>query len=394
MGKGVLLGVVAVCGLFCSAGITQPLIVPDQPIYIGQPFSINVSVPDTLIVLNLRDPAKVYEFKIEQPGEIELCFVRACDHPCARIPMERVILANPRDTILFTLKQTPMEQEIRRSVLRAKEGETPEVLKAALVEVDGKSYFQIKVKHIGADLSCDQDNLSASFYVFDPQKGTTLTLRETGPATGEFEAAFPMELGYDQRKFTVKYASNEVTVELPNLPKAVVKIGDEEYVFDLVKKVDEKALAEIPQQFRLGDCCSLALIEGAVKCHFAPTAQVNVELIGKKLYVIAKDGCQYYAGVKDVVVLDPVRLVVKDEKGQEFHGGRLDAGKKYTIEAINGLPDSYILVVSLSSGKVVSEPGKGASYEWTPGQEVKGTVAIIYVDQYFCNPLALIFEVD
>jgi hypothetical protein len=56
MGKGVLLGVIAVCGLFCSAGITQPLIVPEQPIYIGQPFSINVSVPDTLIVLNLRAP--------------------------------------------------------------------------------------------------------------------------------------------------------------------------------------------------------------------------------------------------------------------------------------------------------------------------------------------------
>jgi hypothetical protein len=118
----------------------------------------------------------------------------------------------------------------------------------------------------------------------------------------------------------VKYASNEVTVELPNLPKAVIKIGDEEYDFDLVKKVDEKVLAEIPQKFRLGDCCSLALIEGAVKCYFAPTAQVNVELIGKKLYVIVKDGCQYYAGVKDVTVLDPVRLVVKDEKGQEFHG--------------------------------------------------------------------------
>jgi hypothetical protein len=59
-----------------------------------------------------------------------------------------------------------------------------------------------------------------------------------------------------------------------------------------------------------------------------------------------------------------------------------------------GLPDGYILVVSLSSGKVVSGPVKGASYEWTPGQEVKGTVAIIYVDQYFCNPPALIFEVD
>jgi len=250
------------------------------------------------------------------------------------------------------------------------------------------------VKHIGADRSCDQDNLSASFYVFDPQKVATLTLRETGPATGEFKAELPIELSYEKGKFTVKYASNEVTVELPNLPKAVIKIGDGEYVFDLVKKVDEKALAEIPQKFRLGDCCSLALIEGAVKYYFAPTAQVNVELIGKKLYVIVKDGCQYYAGVKDVDVLDPVRLVVKDEKGQEFHGGHLDAGKKYTIEAINGLPDGYILVVSLSSGKVVVNPTQGRSYEWTPEQKDQGTVAIIYVDQYFCNPPALIFEVD
>jgi len=392
MGKRVLLGLVVLSGLFCSAGITKNLEVPNG-LYIGQPFIVNVGVSDTLIVLNLRDPAKVYEFKIEERGIIELCFVRPCDHLPAHVPAERVILANPGDTILFTLKQTPMEQEIRRSVLRSIEGEKPEVLKADLVEVEGKCYFQIKVKHIGADLSCDPDDLSVSFYVDDPQKVATLTLKETGPATGEFEAAFPIELRYDQRKFSVKYDSNEVTVELPNLPKAVIKIGDEKHIFDLVQKIDEKVLEGIPQKFRLGDCCSLALIEGMVKYHFDPAAQINLELIANELYVIVKDGCQYYAGVKDVVVLNPVRLVVKDEKGQELHGGSLDAGKTYTIEARNGLPDGYILVVSLDSGEVVGGPGKGASYEWTPGQDVKGFVAIIYVDQYFCNPPALIFDV-
>ena len=345
MGKGVLLGVLALCGLFGSVGITQSLIVPEQ-IYIGQSFSVDVNVSDTLIVLNLRDSAKVYEakvyeFKMERPGKIELCFVRACDHPCACVPMERVILANPGDTILFTLKKTPMEQEIRRRVLRSKEGEKPEVLKADLVEVEGKCYFQIKVKHISADLSCDPDDLSVSFYVLDAKKEATIKLQETGPATGEFEAQFLVELKYDRGKFTVKYDSNEVTVELPNLPKAVIKIGDERYTFDLdlFKKVDEKVLREIPQKLRLSDCCSLALIEGMVKSHFSSAELIKLEPIdNKQLYVIVKKGCQYYVGVKDVEVLSPVQLVVKDEKGQELHGGRLDAGKKYTMRQEMAFP--------------------------------------------------------
>jgi len=395
MGKGVLLGVLALCGLFGSVGIAQSLIVPEQ-IYIGQPFSVKVSVPDTLIVLNLSDPAKVYEFNMEQLDKIELCFVRACDRPCAFVPMERVILAKPGDEILFTLKKTQMEREIRRSVLRAKEGEKPEVLTADVVTVEGKCYFQIKVKHISADDSCALNKLPMTFYVLDPQKvARTNKLEETGPATGEFEALFPVELKYDQGKFTVKYDSNEVTVELPNLPNAVIKIGDEEYTFSLFKKLDEKVLREIPNKFRLGDCCSLALIEGMVKSRFSFAELIKLEPIdNKQLYVVVKDGCQYYVGVKDVEVLSPVQLVVKDEKGQELHGGRLDAGKKYTIEARNGLPDGYILVVSLKTGKVLGGPGKGASYEWTPGQDDKGSVAIIYVDPYFCNPPALIFEVD
>ena len=403
MRKRVLLGLVVLSGLFCSVGITKDLEVPNE-LYIGQPFIVNVGVRDTLIVLNLRNPAKVYEFKIEEPGKIELCFVRPCDHPPAHVPAERVILANPGDTILFTLKQTPMEQEIRRSVLRSIEGEKPEVLKADLVEVEGKCYFQIKVKHIGADLSCDPDDLSVSFYVDDPQKVATLTLKETGPATGEFEAWFPItELKYESQKFIVKYQykkdskdeTAETEVQLPNLLTAVIKIGDAEFTFDLVKGLDKEVLEEIPQKFRQGDCCAFALLQGMIKRHFDPAAQVNVELIENALYVIAKEGCQYFAGVKKVEVLAPVRLVVKDEKGQELHGGRLDAEKTYTIEARNGLPEEgYILVVSLASGKVVAEPSKGTSYKWTPGQDVKGSVAIIYVDPYFCNPPALIFEVD
>jgi len=108
--------------------------VPEPPIYIGEPFSVTVSIPDTLIVLNLSDPAKVYESKIEQPGPIELCFVRACDHPCACVPVERVILANPGDEILFTLKKVGLDKEIRRSVLRSKErkkGRSPRFLRRA-----------------------------------------------------------------------------------------------------------------------------------------------------------------------------------------------------------------------------------------------------------------------
>ena len=419
MGKRVLLGLVVLSGLFCSAGITKNLEVPNG-LYIGQPFIVNVGVSDTLIVLNLRDPAKVYEFKIEERGIIELCFVRPCDHLPAHVPAERVILANPGDTILFTLKQTPMEQEIRRSVLRSIEGEKPEVLKADLVEVEGKCYFQIKVKHIGADLSCDPDDLSVSFYVDDPQKVATLTLKETGPATGEFEAWFPItELKYESQKFIVKYQykkdSKDETavaeVTLPSRPEANIKIGDTDtkFSFDLVKALDKELLEEIPQKFRQGDCCAFALLQGMIKRHFDPAAQVNIELIENALYVIAKEGCQYFAGVKKVEVLAPVRLVVKDEKGQELHGGSLDAGKTYTIEAINGLPEGYILVVLLKpdpdkssdpansadsdrAGKVVHY-GKGPSSNWTPGPNDKGCVAIIYVDQYFCNPPALIFDV-
>ena len=77
------------------------------------------------------------------------------------------------------------------------------------------------------------------FYV-DPQKVVTLPLKETGPATGEFEAQFSVELKYDQGKFTVKYDSHEVTVELLNLPQAFIKIGDKEYTVDLVQKLEKK----------------------------------------------------------------------------------------------------------------------------------------------------------
>lgn len=399
MGKRVFWGVLVFLGLWFLSSLADEavpsLVVPSEPIYIGKPFVVTVNVPDTLIVLNLNASVKAYEFKMDKPGEIVLCFVRACDHSCECTPLERVIIANPGDKILFTLKNTPLSEEIRRTVLRAPE-EPPEI-QAGLVEHEGKCSLEITVTYPQADLTCESDQISATFYVQDPEKACEpIKLEEADPNTGVFKGMAAIELKYEKCKFIVRYCGKEVLTDL--FPKAVVKVAGVEKNFELVGKLDEKVLAEIPEKIRPGDCCALALelIKERIKCHFETKPEVYIELIGGKLCVIVKDGCQYKVGVKDVEVLQPVRLVIKDESGQEVHGGRLEAGKTYTIEAINGLDEGWISVVELGSGEIIGgKAQKGATFEWMPEQAHTGkTFAIIYVDQYFCNPPALIVTVD
>ncbi|MGC9075428.1 MAG: hypothetical protein ACP5JD_06900 [Candidatus Bipolaricaulaceae bacterium] len=394
---GAVLGVLALS--FTGTGLAQTMELGDT-IYIGERFPVTLHVADTLVVLNLTNPAKVYEFKMDQPGTIELCFVRPCDHPCACVPVERVILANPGDEILFVLKGNPKGGEVRRPVVRARE-DKPKI-QAELVERDGKCRIKIAVDLMSADLTCSPDKIPALFYVQDEGKAIELELLETGPTTGKFEAEMLIEIAYEKGKFIVSYECKgkpeSVVVTLPELPKATIKVGGEAHVLDLVSLIPDNVMEKIPEKFRL-DCCSLTMewIRGIVQASFPPSAQVFLEVIADKLYAIVRDGCRYQAGIKDVEVLEPVKLMVEDEKGASVQGGRLEAGKKYIIKAINGLEDGIILVVELgcSTAKPVLKSVKGTTTEWTPDQELsERTVAIIYVDQYFCNPPALIFSID
>ncbi len=384
---------------FVGTGLAQTLELGDV-IYIGERFPVTVHVKDTLVVLNLNNLAKVYEFKLDQPGTIDLCFVRACDHPCECVPMERVLLANPGDEILFVLKENPQAGEVRRPVVRARE-DKPKI-HAELAERDGKCCVKITVDFMSADLSCSLDKIPALFCVQDEGKTIQIELWETGPATGKFVAEVPIEIAYKDGKFTVFYEcagkTESIVVALPKLPKATIKVGEETYTLDLVAPISSNVMETIPGKLRV-NCCSLTMewIRGIVQANFPPSAVVFVEVIGGGLFAIVRDGCRYYAGTKDVTILESVKLVVKDVKGVSVQGGRLEAGKKYTVEAINGLEDGIILVVELgcSADKQTLKTFKGTTAEWTPGQGLSGkTVAIIYVDKYFCNPPALIFSID
>lgn len=402
MGKGIFRGLLAFGVLvlsFAGAGLAQTMELGDA-IYIGEPFPVTLHVKDTLVVLNLNNPAKVYEFQIDEPGTIDLCFVRSCDHPCVCVPMERVLLANPGDAILFVLKENPQAGEARRPVLRAREDE-PKV-QVELTERNGKCWVKIAVELMSADESCSLDTISALFYVQDEEKAVKLTLEETGPATGKFVAEVPVEIAYAEGKFTVSYECagkiESIVATLPDLPKAAIKVSDKVYILDLVGPIPESVMEAIPARFRIS-CCSLTMewIRGIIQANFPSSAEVFLEVINSKLYAVVRDGCRYYAGAKDVTVLEPVKLVVKDEKGLLVQGGCLEAGKKYTVEAVNGLEDGIILVVELGcdADKPVLASFRGTVAEWTPSQAISGkTVAVIYVDKYFCNPPALIFTVD
>lgn len=378
---------------------TSAIELGSEAIYLGERFLVTVNVSDTLIVLNLNNPTKVYEFKFDQPGTMELCFVRPCDHPCECVPVERLIPANPGDEILFVLKGNPQKEELRRVVQRCREA-SPSI-QLDFSETAGKCVFKVTLTNSCLDLACDLDKASAYFYVNDPEKALEIVLAETGPATGVFVGELPIEIRYSRGKFTVCYGNKMVDVVLPDLPQACVKVGDKEQCFALVSPIEEAVLTVIPPKFRM-DCCSfptLEVIRGLIQSELGQNVDVSMELAKEegKLYVIAKKGCQYFAGTKEVTILPPVQLVVKDEKGNVLHGGRLEAGKKYVIEAQSGQEDGCILIVELGPspdkcGQLV-ESAKGPYYEWTPKQGEK-TFAIIYVDKYFCNPPALIVTVD
>ncbi len=401
---------VLVVGIFLAeVGLSQTMELGDI-VYIGERFPITLHVADTLVVLNLNNPAKVYEFTVDQPGTtIELCFVRPCDHPCECVPTECIILANPGDEILFVLKANPQKEEVRRAVVRSPAADP--TVQVALVERAGKCYLQFKVVDKSADLTCNLDEISVEFFIHDPQKPAKLVLKETGPITGEFVGEYQVEITYAQGKFTVSYhygpagkqESAKAEFFLPELPKVTVKVGETQLVRDLVDKIAAPLLDEIPSEFRLDGYCSFVLefIRGIVQSHFAQPAEAFVEVQEGKLCVIVKEGCRYHAGIKEVKVLPPVQLVIKDEKGNVIRGGRLSAGTTYKIEAMNGLSDGCILIIELgcTGDKGESCPTvqskKGASLEWSPTQaDVGKTFAIVYVDKHLCNPPALIVTVD
>ncbi|MBC7222393.1 hypothetical protein H5T56_05385 [Candidatus Bipolaricaulota bacterium] len=407
MKRGVFWCVLVVGIFIVEAGLSQTMEL-GEVIYIGESFPVIVNVEDTLVVLNLNNPAKVYEFKVDKPGTtIELCFVRPCDHPCEGVPTERIVLANPGDQILFVLKRNPQKDEVRRAVYRSRE--EPLEVNLTLAGKDAKRYLCFKVEYKPADLTCNPDTLPIEFFIHDEGKLATLKLKETGPATGEFVGTYPVEISYAEGKFTVRYEYERadsqkelepVVVALPDLPKVTVRVGGAQFILDLVTGIDTAVLNEVPSEFRLDGYCSFVLefIRGIIQSHYAPTAEVFVEVREGKLYVVVKDGCQYYAGIKDVKVLPPVQLVIKDEKGNVVRGGHLDAAKTYKIEAMNGLADGCVLIVELgcTDNKCCQtlRSAMGAFIEWAPEQGREGkTFAIIYVDKYLCNPPALIVTV-
>lgn len=81
----------------------------DPEIHIGERFQERVDVADVLIVLNLNDRSRIYEFDFPEPGTLALCFVRPCDHPCECVPQNQIVLANPGDEILFIMKKPPSD---------------------------------------------------------------------------------------------------------------------------------------------------------------------------------------------------------------------------------------------------------------------------------------------
>lgn len=379
-------------------------------IYIGEPFQVKANVDDTVVVLNLNNPTKVYEFFLKKGETIELCFVRPCDHPCSCVPAERVIQATPGDEILFALKKSKVE--LRRGVQRSSPREKPKI-EMELVGQGEQCNLKISVTYAAKDSTCQRDELSVSLFIHDEKDPIPLTLHEKGWAGGEFEGQFPLKLSYTkgQGKFIVTYDDKQTPsgkpkvkeVVLPNLPTVTVDVEGTKGTQKLVQPIKAEVLNVLPDTFRKGDCWVLVKerLAELVKTSFGPSSQIDVDEVQGKLYIVAQDGCKYFAGTKDVQVLPPVKLVVKDAQGKEVVGGTLKAGQKYEIEALHGQPDGCIIVVQLGPADkdkadcraIIAKLGDKA--EWTPGQEHQGkTFAVIYVDSYLCTPPALIFVVD
>jgi len=384
-----------------------------ESIVIGEPFAVEVEADDTLVVLNLSNPTRVYEFPVTKGEKIQLCFVRPCDPPCPKVPdvpAERVIQANPGDEILFVLKKNPQASEVRRLVKRSSPGTEPSV-EAKLGVTDKGCHLWVTVKYDAEDRSCEPDELFVEVFVVDEQDPIKLKLMEEGPAKGKFVGSCPLSLEYSSSKgkFVVTYTPDSPQtpsekkqktkeVALPNYPTFSVSVKGKKYEFKLIEPITTQVLNAIPEKFRK-DGCSLAYLTGLIQPLVAPSHEISIGEIQGKLYIVVKRGeCQYLAGVKDVTILDSVKLVVKDEKGNVLTGGYLTRGQKYTVVAENGLSEGCIMVVALGPGDkgcsaIVTKPGN--TLEWTPAPEHEGKrIAIIYVDPYFCNPPALIFTVD
>ncbi len=386
MARTLAFSVVCVGVLFFGALGAPNLVVPPE-IYIGEPVQVEVNVADTLIVVNLNDCAQVYKLVVPEPGALELCFVRPCDPPCASIPQGQIVLGQPGDTILFTLKNHPQEEEIRRTVQRARPTE-PKV-EMQMVTKEGGCVLKFIVDTPEADRTCAPDSLTLRLFLRDQEKA--VELKETENTSGVFVGYYPISLSYAEGKFTV----DGIVFALPELPKVRVNLAGATEEFPLVESLPEEVLAEIPSAVRK-TCMDLfhtqlrALVDAE---------EVHTHVEGEKLRVVVKAQCTYAYGEKDVRILPSVQLGVLDPAGRKLQGGRLEAGKAYQIRTEGGVEEGCILVVRLGSqdakcGEILAQQ-KGCSFTWTPGQELSGqTVAILYLDPYFCLPPALVFIVD
>lgn len=392
-------GLLIACAVLCFLPVlgAADLEVPSE-IYIGEPVELRVNVPDVLVVVNLTTVA-VHEIPVPEPGVVPLCFMRACDAPCppcTSVPQGQIIIANPGDEVLFTLRGHPQESELRRLIRRARVVEPQFDMK--IVEREGGCALEFTVTKIDADLTCESEQLALILCLTSGENGATpaetelancesIMLTETGPTSGVFVGHYQLSLAYEDGKFTV----NGQVFALPVIPKASVSLDGEGFQsFDLVKTLPAEILDKVPPVVREG-CLDqvLAKLRGAAE-------KVYTLFKEGKLWVIVKNGCEYACGVKDLRILPPVQLVVVDPFGWKLQGGLLEAGKPYTIQAKDGVSEGCILIVGLGEdcGKIVYQ-SKGPHCTWTPTQDLSGkTIAVLYLDPYLCLPAPLIFVVD
>lgn len=361
----------------------------DPEIHIGERFKVTVNVADILIAVNLNDRAKIYEFDFPEPGTMELCFVRPCDHPCECVTQNQIILAKPGDEILFVLKNHPQAEETRRKVLgfRSK----PPKVEMQIVEQSDGCFAQFTGEKKDADLTCKEDRIAAYLYLVGEEKQTPkqVKLLETDPTSGVFIGHWPLSMDYKDGNFVV----NGHTFSWPKFPKLIIKSDEFEKEFDLVNPLPSDLENVVPAKVRLA-CLEQALAQLRTS---VTTIYTHVE--ENRLLVVVKKGCTYSYAAKEVEVLPPVELVVEDSAGRKLKGGYIEAGQKYKITAINGLKEGCILIVELGAdggacGSVLGSY-KGFAYTWKPDEKDRGkTVAIIYLDGYLCVPPALILSVD
>lgn len=364
----------------------------DPEIHIGERFQVRVDVADVLIVLNLNDRSRIYEFDFPEPGTLALCFVRPCDHPCECVPQNQIVLANPGDEILFIMKNHPQTEEMRRKVLGFSSG--PPKVDMKIIEKNGGCFAEFTVEKKDADLTCKEDLLTFSLHLRKEEDTIALgeiELRETSPTSGVFMGHWLLSMDYKEGNFVV----NGHVCPWPKFLKLIIKSDEFEEGIALVDPLPSELENAIPPKVRLA-CLEQALAQ----LRASTTAETFIHEKEGRLWVGVKDGCIYYYAPKEVEVLPSVELVVEDSAGRKLKGGYIEAGQEYEITAINGLPEGCILIVALGADGKACEAWETllksytGPYPWDPKEYRGKTVAIIYLDPYSCVAPALIFSVD